>query len=177
MPFVLVTIGVVLLVASIRNTQGPGPGTLFTLVAGDFTGPNNFVYWFLAMMVIGMIGYVPKLKSFSIAMLSLVLVVLFLKKGTGFFSQFQSALSQTQTATANLGTAGSSAGATSAASMLSGLPSLASFSSPGSGGILGTGQIPSSGAPVLINNTGSGPGVPNQITTALPPLSTYFPGT
>jgi hypothetical protein len=92
MPFVLIVAGVVLLIAGVRNTQG----TLYTLVRGDFTGPNNFVYWFLAIMIIGAIGYIPKLKPISIAFLTLVILVLFLKQGTGFFDQFKAQIGSSQ---------------------------------------------------------------------------------
>lgn len=105
MPFALLLIGVWLLVAGVRNTAGPAsqPGTLFALVHGDFSGPDNFAYWFIAILLIGSIGYVQKLKGVSTAFLALVLVVLFLKKGNakgiggGFFSQFLSGVGITTT--------------------------------------------------------------------------------
>jgi hypothetical protein len=105
MAFVLIIIGVVLLVTSVRNTvtaQGNIPG-LFTLLQGDFTGPDNFIFWMLSILAIGALGYVPKLKPLSVAFLSLVIVVLFLKRGDsgnaggGFFSQVLSGLNTTQT--------------------------------------------------------------------------------
>lgn len=105
MPFALLLIGVWLLIAGVRNTAGPAstPGTLFALLHGDFTGSDNFAYWFIAIVLIGAIGYIPKLKSLSTAFLVLVLVVLFLKKGSsigvggGFFDQFLSGIGLTQT--------------------------------------------------------------------------------
>lgn len=105
MPFVLLLIGVWLLIAGVRNTAGPSstPGTLFALLHGDFTGTDNFAYWFIAIILIGAIGYIPKLRSLSTAFLVLVLVVLFLKKGSstgfggGFFDQFLTGLGITQT--------------------------------------------------------------------------------
>jgi hypothetical protein len=109
MPFAFLTIGVVMLIAAVRNTYGqtaPGGGKgLGALVQGDFTGPNNFVYWFVSILIIGSIGYIPKLKGFSVAFLTLVIIVLFLKGGNtsgaggGFFSQFAGALKTTQSAT------------------------------------------------------------------------------
>lgn len=105
MPFALLIIGVWLLIAGIRNTAGPvsQQGTLFNLFHGDFTGSDNFAYWFVAIVLIGAIGYIPRLRSVSVAFLTLVLVVLFLKKGNssgvggGFFNQFLSALNVTST--------------------------------------------------------------------------------
>lgn len=108
MPFVLIIAGTVLLVAGTRNTQG----NLYHLLVGDFTGSNNFVYWFLSILVIGAIGYVPKMKPLSEGFLILVILVLFLTKGTGFFSQFQTQLSS--------GTAGGSSSGGSGGSSISG---------------------------------------------------------
>jgi hypothetical protein len=103
MPFALLIIGIWLLVAGVRNTAGPAsqPGTLFALLHGDFTGSDNFAYWFIAIILIGAIGYIPKLKGLSTAFLALVIVVLFLKKGSstgvggGFFDQFISGIGVT----------------------------------------------------------------------------------
>jgi hypothetical protein len=105
-PFALLIIGVWLLIAGVRDTAGPSnkPGTLFYLIRGDFTGPDNFVYWFIAILLIGAVGYIPKLKPVSTAFLTLVIVVLFLKKGSstgvggGFFQQFMSGIGITQNA-------------------------------------------------------------------------------
>jgi hypothetical protein len=103
MPFALLTIGAVFLVASVRGTQDD----LFGLIGKDFSGPNNFVYWLVAIAVIGGAGYIPKLKPLSTAFLVLVIVVLILTKGNpngiggGFFSQLTAGLKTTQTANAS----------------------------------------------------------------------------
>lgn len=103
MPFALLVVGIVLLVAGARNKQDD----LFALVKGDFSGPDNFIFWFLAIVIIGAIGYIPKLKPLSTAFLGLVIVVLFLKKGStkgtggGFFSQFLSGINATQKSALN----------------------------------------------------------------------------
>ena len=101
MPFALLIIGVFLIAAGARQKQGD----LFSLLAGDFTGANNFLFWFVSILIIGGIGYIPKLKGLSTAFLVLVILVLFLTKGNpngvggGFFSQFTSALKGTEAAT------------------------------------------------------------------------------
>lgn len=101
MPFVLLIIGLILITAGVRNTVSGSDG-LFSLVQGDFTGQNNFIYWFLSIVVIGSIGYIPKLKGLSTAFLALIILVLFLKTGNpngtngGFFAQFMSAIKGTQ---------------------------------------------------------------------------------
>lgn len=114
MPFALLIIGIVLLTTAIRGTQD----TLFGLVKNDFTGQNNFIYWTVSILIIGSLGYVPKLKSFSVAFLGLVIIVLVLTKGNpngiggGFFNQFTAQLKSTQTApateTGSTGASGSS---------------------------------------------------------------------
>lgn len=98
MPYALIVFGLLLLVASVRNTQGQ----LFNLLKSDFTGPHNFVYWFIAIMAIGSIGYIDKLKPISNAFLILVVVILFLSN-RGFFAQFQSQIHSSDTAQLNNG--------------------------------------------------------------------------
>jgi len=103
MPFALLLVGLVLLISGVKNTQD----TLFSTVKGDFTGTDNFIYWFVAIIIIGAVGYIPKLKPVSTAFLALVIVVLFLKKGNstglggGFFAQATAALGSTATVTTN----------------------------------------------------------------------------
>ncbi len=124
MPFALLLIGVWLLIAGVRDTAGPStqPGTLFFLLHNDFTGPENFVYWFIAIVLIGALGYIPKLKPVSTAFLVLIIMVLFLKKGSasnlggGFFTQFLNGVGVTQNA--------SNAGSTGASSLQSQLSAL-----------------------------------------------------
>lgn len=88
MPFVLLTVGIVLLVAGVRNTVTANGSTegLFDLAKGDFTGKGNFFHWFVAIIVIGGIGYVDELKPMANAFLALIIIGLFLSNG-GFFSQ------------------------------------------------------------------------------------------
>lgn len=93
MPFVLIIIGLVLLVAAVRNSQD----NLFALVQKDVTGQGNFLYWIASIGIIGAIGYVPKLKPISTALLGLIILVLFISKG-GFFEQFTTQLASTTTA-------------------------------------------------------------------------------
>lgn len=99
MPFALLIIGLVLIVAAVRNTQDE----LITIVQGDFQGTGNFIYWVAAILAIGAIGYVKKFKPLSDGFLVLVLLVLVLSKGNpkapggGFFQQFTAALKGTQT--------------------------------------------------------------------------------
>lgn len=95
MPFALAIVGLVLVISGVRDTTG----NLVTLVKGDFTGDNNFIYWFIAILIVGGAGYVSDLRGLSRAFLALLLVVLFLSENKtngngGFFSQFTSSISQ-----------------------------------------------------------------------------------
>ncbi len=102
MPFALAIIALLLIVAGVRDQLG----NLFSLALGDFTGPGNFIYFVVAIIVVGAIGYIDKLKPISDAFLVLILVVLFIHN-RGVFAQFTAALGSTTTTArsgfANLG--------------------------------------------------------------------------
>lgn len=90
MPFALIIAGLVLLVAGVRGTY---PQLLAT-VKGDFTGPNNFIYWTIAILVVGCAGYIPAIRPLSRSFLVLIIIGLILSN-RGFFNKFQSAISTT----------------------------------------------------------------------------------
>ena len=87
MPFILIVIGLLLFVSAIQGTTKQ----LGTLLVEDFTGQHSFLYWVVAILVIGGVGYIKPLKVLSDMFLLLLVIVLFLGQ-KGFFSQFQSAL-------------------------------------------------------------------------------------
>lgn len=89
MPFALIAIGILLIVAGIRNTQNQ----LGSLVASDFTGAGSFLYWAVAIIGIGIVGYAKDFKGLSGSFMALVIIAL-LVSNKGFFAQFQSALKQ-----------------------------------------------------------------------------------
>lgn len=95
MALLLLIGGVVLVDVAIRNTWQQ----IGTLLASDFTGSGSFLYWVAAVAAIGAVGYARPFASFSNLFLALLVVVFFLKNGTGFFSQLQSALSSAPAAT------------------------------------------------------------------------------
>jgi len=105
MPFALIIVGAAFLVAGVRNTQS----TLFGLVRAEFTGPNNFIFWVISILIIGAVGYIPKLKALSDGFLALVILVLILTRGNpnavggGFFQQFTRQIGTTTTAPAPTG--------------------------------------------------------------------------
>jgi hypothetical protein len=96
MPFAFIIVGTVLVISGVRGTSQD----LLTLVKGDFIGTNSYLYWVVAILIIGSLGYVSSLKNFSRAFLALVLVALVLKEGKtsgaggGFFQQFTNSLKQ-----------------------------------------------------------------------------------
>lgn len=87
MPVALLIIGIVLAITAFRGTYGQ----LGNLLIGDFTNKNNFLVWIGALVIVGMIGYIPNMEKPSRAFLGLILLVIFLKNG-GVFSQFSGAL-------------------------------------------------------------------------------------
>lgn len=97
MPFALLIIGLVLVTAAVRDQQA----ALIALIGGDFSGPGNFSYWVLAIIVIGSVGYLPKAKPVSDGFLVLILIALVLTRGSpsfpggGVFSQLTTALGTT----------------------------------------------------------------------------------
>lgn len=88
MPFALALVGILLLVSALRGTSG----ALFATLKSDFTGSGNYLYWVVAIMIVGSIGYVKKLAPISDAFLALLLIVLMIAN-KGFFAQFTAGLS------------------------------------------------------------------------------------
>lgn len=93
MPFALVTIGLLLVITGFQDTYKQTGAQ----VAKDFTGSGNFVYWLIAIGVVGAIGYNKTLQPFSRALMALLIIVIFLSN-KGFFAQLNPAI-QTGTST------------------------------------------------------------------------------
>jgi hypothetical protein len=94
MTFALALAGIMFVTSGVRGTSQD----LAALVKGDFSGPNNFAYWFIAVLVIGGLGYIEDLRSVSRAFLALIIIVLLLtenqKNGDGgFFQKFTDSVS------------------------------------------------------------------------------------
>lgn len=95
MPIVFAIIGAVLVTSGVRGTSQD----LLNLLKVDLAGQNNFIYWILAILVIGSLGYVDELRGFSRALLALVIIVLVVHEGNqsgsgGLFVEFQNAVKQ-----------------------------------------------------------------------------------
>ena len=113
MPFALLLAGALLLTVAIRNQQT----SFVQLIRGDFTGPGNFMYWVVAILILGAIGYIDKARPVSNTLLVLILLVLILKKGDpnnvhgGVFQQLQDALGSTKSSTTLSSLVGTAVGA------------------------------------------------------------------
>lgn len=116
MPLALILLGVLFLTAAVRGDKCNGQqcsDLLFTTFKSDFTGPNNFIYWGLALFIVGGVGYYKPLKPMSNAFLGLIVIVLFLSN-QGFFQKFLEQIQSTsqigpnQSIEANIGSIGKS---------------------------------------------------------------------
>lgn len=87
MPFALVIIGLGLIITGFQNTYKQ----MGAQVASEFTGPANFLYWMIAIGVVGALGYAKSLENFSRVFMSLLIVIIFLSN-KGFFAQLNPAI-------------------------------------------------------------------------------------
>jgi hypothetical protein len=92
---VALMIGIVLVVAAIRNSQA----ALFSALATDVP---QFVVWAAALLALGMIGFIPGLKPISRGLLALVIIVIVLNNYKGIIAGFSSA-AKAGTSTASTG--------------------------------------------------------------------------
>ena len=95
-------VGVIVLVAAIRNSQG----ALFSALYQDVPG---FVVWGAAIFAVGAVGFIPGLKPISRGLLALVIVALVLNNYTKILSGFQAAWTNPPTASPGGTTAGTNA--------------------------------------------------------------------
>jgi hypothetical protein len=104
MPLALILLGVLFLTAAVRGDKCNGQqcsDVLFSTIKDDFTGPNNFIYWGIALFVIGGAGYYKPLKPLSNAFLGLVILVLFISN-RGFFVKFMQQIRTTTVANSDI---------------------------------------------------------------------------
>ncbi len=150
MPLGFLIVGAIVLLAALRNTHKE----LGSLVAADFTGSGSFLYWIAALAVIGGLGYIPEFRGPSRLLLALVFISFMLKNGTGFFSQFSSAIAGVKSGAAT--TTAAAAGAPPAGEPAAPGPipvqlSGAGGSSTGAGGVLAQAAGVASSASSLIS--------------------------
>lgn len=98
MPFVFLALGILAVVIGARGQAS----TANALLQSEFTGKNSFIQWFLAIVILGAIGYYKPVRPVADAMLGLVIVALILSKGNpnsatgGFFANLESAFQTAQ---------------------------------------------------------------------------------
>ena len=84
MPIVFGFAGIILIISGVRATTPQ----LMALLKQDFTGTPNYTQWIIAILLVGFIGYIPKMAELSRAFMVLIVIGLFLSN-KGFFAQFQ----------------------------------------------------------------------------------------
>jgi hypothetical protein len=104
MGFALIFVGVLMAVSAVRGTHSD----LFALVKSDFTGPANFMYWLVIVLIVGSIGYIKPLQPLTRAFLVIIVLALLLTKGDpakapggGLFAQLFRQIGSTDTANVN----------------------------------------------------------------------------
>lgn len=100
MPFALTFVGLILIITGFQNTYREFGKT----VQGDFSGEGNFIYWMAAIAVIGGLGYIKGLESFSRAFMFLVLIALVIatyKKNPNIFADLKSGIDTGSTTDVN----------------------------------------------------------------------------
>ena len=81
MPLFFGSIGLLLIIAGLRDRVMNGNPSLVSLLWSDFdvASPSSFTMWAFAIIFIGAIGYIPKMRSISRMFLVLVVAVIFVK--------------------------------------------------------------------------------------------------
>lgn len=97
MPFALVTVGLLLIVTGFQNTYA----AFGKQVENDFTGPGNFIYWLIAIGVVGAVGYSKTFETPSRAFIALIIIAMFVKNDSGVFAKLTAQISSGTTGEAN----------------------------------------------------------------------------
>lgn len=84
MPLLFIGSGLILILTALKGD----PDKLWTLLEGDFSGDNNYVYWMVSILVLGALGYAAPLRGLSRLFMALVVIVLLLDN-KGFFAKLQ----------------------------------------------------------------------------------------
>ncbi len=93
MPFVFLIIGVMLLVIGLRGQSQAAT----TLLKDEFTGSGSFIQWFIAIMVLGLVGYYKPIRPLTDGLIGLVILTMILNEQTknNIFKAFETALQNT----------------------------------------------------------------------------------
>jgi hypothetical protein len=76
MPFVFLIVGLMILVIGVRGQSN----TAIKLLQSEFTGANSFIQWFLAIMILGLVGYYKPIKPLSDGLIGLVILAMILNE-------------------------------------------------------------------------------------------------
>jgi hypothetical protein len=95
MPFIFTIFAILFIVIGARGQSS----TAIALLKSEFTGPNSFIQFLIAILVVGFLGYIKPLKLVSDGFLLLILISMFLANKGGFFAQFENALQNTPATT------------------------------------------------------------------------------
>lgn len=87
MPFALVIVGLLMVVTGAKGTHA----ALGQELRADFTGEGNFLYWLLALGIIGAVGVIPGMQNFSRLFMTLAIVSMVLKN-KGAFDKLKEAI-------------------------------------------------------------------------------------
>lgn len=119
MPVFLLLIGVLLIVVAIQGNTT----YMLTLVKSDVLGPQGFIMWILAVVIIVSVGYIKPVRPIADAFLGLLILVIIVaayKNKVNLFQSFADQLHKGVTEKGNCGAPPANSGG-------------------GGGGILGTG--------------------------------------
>lgn len=98
MKAIAIILGVVLLIVAARGTEtdsenGSGDGKgFFPLLKGDLES-QQFRAWVAAIVIIGVLGFIPAIQPIADGIIALLIAVLLLSKGQ-FFDQLSKAILQ-----------------------------------------------------------------------------------
>jgi len=94
MPFIFLIVGLMLLVIGVRGQSNAA----ISLLQNEFTGANSFIQWFLAIMILGLVGYYKPIKPLVDGLIGLVILAMILNEQTqnNIFGALESAFQNTQ---------------------------------------------------------------------------------
>lgn len=90
MPFAIIAIGLMLFFVAINGTYKQFGAQLYKDLFGS-SGSVGFIYWVLAIVIVGMLGYIPGLQKPANAFLGLIVLGVLLAN-QGLFAKFEDAI-------------------------------------------------------------------------------------
>lgn len=94
MGIVFLMVGIVAVAIGVRGQAGAAG----KLLASEFTGPNSYVQWLAAILILGAIGIWKPARPAANGMIGLVILAIFIRRGQGFFDQLNSAITSASAA-------------------------------------------------------------------------------